>query len=200
MFSQKDTYFTSFWVALISMFIHSSVHRPNVASPTKTRHQLQNNSNSFLAISYTLLRLEEALALIAQGAITSVAATSPAASIAARKVALATGKAQSAIRYLAFLAEGSKLFDAALGECDFDLARAVARQCQMDPKAYIPLLEEFAAIGRREGSTDGMTAACCLFPACFPSVSCLFSACFPPVSRLFSVYFPSVSRLLLDIC
>ena len=50
-------------------------------------------------------------------------------------------RAPAAIKYLALLAEGSALFDAALGCCDFDMARAVARQCQMDPKAYLPLLK-----------------------------------------------------------
>ena len=54
---------------------------------------------------------------------------------------LASSKVQGAIKYLAFLAEGSALFDSALGCCDFDMARAVARQCQMDPKAYLPLLK-----------------------------------------------------------
>ena len=56
--------------------------------------------------------------------------------------------AQVSIKYLAFLAEGAQLFDAALGICDFDMSRAVARQCQMDPKAYLPLVESFEAIGR----------------------------------------------------
>lgn len=54
---------------------------------------------------------------------------------------LPASKAPAAIKYLALLAEGSALFDAALGCCDFDMARAVARQCQMDPKAYLPLLK-----------------------------------------------------------
>lgn len=54
---------------------------------------------------------------------------------------LSASKAPAAIKYLAFLVEGSALFEAALGCCDFDMARAVARQCQMDPKAYLPLLK-----------------------------------------------------------
>jgi elongator complex protein 1 len=53
---------------------------------------------------------------------------------------------QSAIKYLVFLAEGSALFDAALGSCDFEMARAVARQCQMDPKIYLPLLKVYIQI------------------------------------------------------
>jgi elongator complex protein 1 len=59
---------------------------------------------------------------------------------------LAVAKVPAAIKYLAFLAEGSALFEAALGRCDFDMARAVARQCQMDPKAYLPLLKVIAAV------------------------------------------------------
>jgi hypothetical protein len=65
---------------------------------------------------------------------------------------LSTGKVQSALRYLAFLADGTALFDAALGDCDFDMARAVARQCQMDPKVYLPLLQVRPARCRRSPS------------------------------------------------
>ena len=56
--------------------------------------------------------------------------------------------ANASIKYLAFLAEGSQLFEAALGACDFEMARAVARQCQMDPKAYLPLIESFQSVAR----------------------------------------------------
>ena len=63
-----------------------------------------------------------------------------------RAAALASPKVQSAIKYLAFLAEGQKLFEAAIGQYDFVMARAVARQCQMDPKHYSPLLQRFEAI------------------------------------------------------
>lgn len=55
---------------------------------------------------------------------------------------------QAAIKYLVFLVDGAVLFDAALGDCEFDMARAVARQCQMDPKSYLPLLERFESVGR----------------------------------------------------
>lgn len=61
---------------------------------------------------------------------------------------LSSVMAQVSIKYLAFLVEGSQLFDAALGSCDFDMARAVARQCQMDPRAYLPLVEGFEVIAR----------------------------------------------------
>lgn len=63
-----------------------------------------------------------------------------------RAAILAGPKAQAAIKYLAFLADGSKLFEAAVGKCDFSLARAVARQCQMDPKVYMPLLDGFESL------------------------------------------------------
>jgi elongator complex protein 1 len=61
---------------------------------------------------------------------------------------LSSTKVQSAIKYLAFLADGKLLFDAAVGSCDYEMAKAVARQSQMDPKIYLPLLESFEYIGR----------------------------------------------------
>ena len=61
---------------------------------------------------------------------------------------LFSSKVQAAIRYLSFLQDGKVLFDAALSVCDFEMAKAVARQCQMDPKSYLPLLESFENIGR----------------------------------------------------
>ena len=59
------------------------------------------------------------------------------------KPILFSDKAQSAIQYLAFMAEYSLLFDRALGQYDFDMARAVARNSQMDPKVYLPLLKRY---------------------------------------------------------
>ncbi|GAX09682.1 elongator complex protein 1 [Fistulifera solaris] len=59
------------------------------------------------------------------------------------KPILFSDKAQSAIQYLAFMAEYSLLFDRALGLYDFDMARAVARNSQMDPKVYLPLLKRY---------------------------------------------------------
>lgn len=69
---------------------------------------------------------------------------------------LATSKVQAGIKYLAFLADGQALFDASVGMCDFDMARAVARQCQMDPKKYLHLLEGFEKIGRNEEDVVGI--------------------------------------------
>ena len=57
-------------------------------------------------------------------------------------------KLQNAIKFLVFLKDSAVLFDAALANCDFDMAKAIARQCQMDPKVYMPLIERFEAIGR----------------------------------------------------
>ena len=65
---------------------------------------------------------------------------------------------QAAIKYLAFLQDGALLFDAALGNCDFELAKAVARQCQMDPKAFMPLISSFEAVGK--GEKDGSPRYC----------------------------------------
>jgi elongator complex protein 1 len=82
-------------------------------------------------------KLEEALRMIKQDAI----AKHPNA--ASPKTALFSDSAQSSIQYLAFLAEYELLFETALGMYDFDVARAVARNSQMDPKAYLPLLKRY---------------------------------------------------------
>lgn len=42
--------------------------------------------------------------------------------------------ASAALKYLSFLASHEALFNAALGECDFAMCRAIGRQSQMDPK------------------------------------------------------------------
>lgn len=71
--------------------------------------------------------------------------------------ALSSSKAQKCFKYLAFLCDYQELFNAALGECDFDLARAIARQGgQMDPKVYLPLLQKMESIesGQTEVSND----------------------------------------------
>ena len=54
--------------------------------------------------------------------------------------------AQGAIQYLAFLAEYELLYDTALGMYDYDLARAVARNSQMDPKVYLPLVRRLKVL------------------------------------------------------
>jgi elongator complex protein 1 len=52
-------------------------------------------------------------------------------------------KTQGAIQYLAFLSNYDILFDTALGLYDFELAKAVARNSQLDPKVYMPLLKHY---------------------------------------------------------
>lgn len=78
----------------------------------------------------------------------TVAGTPPSATISGGTTNLSSPMAQVSIKYLAFLAEGTQLFDAALGICDFETTRAVARQCQMDPKVYLPVVESFETLGR----------------------------------------------------
>ena len=58
-----------------------------------------------------------------------------------KKSPLFSETAQSSIKYLAFLADYDLLFNTALGMYDFDLARSVARNSQMDPKIYLALLK-----------------------------------------------------------
>lgn len=79
-------------------------------------------------------KLEEALSLIKDNAL----AAHPSSS---RKPPLFGEKAQSSIQYLAFLADYELLFNTSLGMYDYELARAVARNSQMDPKVYLPLLK-----------------------------------------------------------
>jgi len=81
-------------------------------------------------------RLDEALSLIKDDALrlhSVKLSTNP----------LFSDSAQRSIRYLAFLAEYELLFETALGIYDYDIARAVARNSQMDPKMYLPLLKRF---------------------------------------------------------
>jgi elongator complex protein 1 len=52
-------------------------------------------------------------------------------------------KFDEAIAYLAYLADYELIFNTAIGMYDFDLAKAVARHSQMDPKVYLPLLKHW---------------------------------------------------------
>ena len=79
-------------------------------------------------------KLEEALTLIKENAVSLHAPSS-------RKPPLFSDKAQSSIQYLAFLADYEMLFNTALGMYDYELARAVGRNSQMDPKVYLLLLK-----------------------------------------------------------
>jgi elongator complex protein 1 len=89
-------------------------------------------------------QLVEALHLIKENALSSHSATS-------RKPPLFSDRAQSSIQYLAFLADYELLFETALGIYDYDIARAVARNSQMDPKVYLPLLKRYAALPKFYG-------------------------------------------------
>ena len=88
-------------------------------------------------------RLDEALSMIKENAL-RIAPSSAVTST--KKNPLFSEKAQGSIHYLAFLAEYELLFNTALGMYDYDLARAVARNSQMDPKVYLPLLKRLVAL------------------------------------------------------
>lgn len=89
-------------------------------------------------------QLIEALHLIKENAMSQQSTTS-------RKPPLFSDRAQSSIQYLAFLADYELLFETALGIYDYDIARAVARNSQMDPKVYLPLLKRYAALPKFYG-------------------------------------------------
>ena len=82
-------------------------------------------------------RLEDALLLIKENA------ERHPKPVASSKPLLFSDAAQHSIQYLAFLAEYELLFSRALGLYDYDLARAVARNSQMDPKVYLPMLKRY---------------------------------------------------------
>ena len=84
-------------------------------------------------------KLEDALSMIRQNALSKGSPRS-------NKSPLLGERAQSSIQYLAFLADYPLLFDTALGMYDFNLARAVARNSQMDPKGYLPLLKRLRSL------------------------------------------------------
>ncbi|KAI2501459.1 IKI3 family [Fragilaria crotonensis] len=84
-------------------------------------------------------KLEQALSMIRDKAIAQHSASN-------KKPPLLSEKAQSSIQYLAFLADYKLLFETALGMYDYELARAVARNSQMDPKIYLPLLKRLNSL------------------------------------------------------
>ena len=127
--------------------------------------------------------LVEALSLIKTSSSTSTSSSSSSQDRGSEEL-LAVAKVPAAIKYLAFLAEGSALFDAALGRCDFDMARAVARQCQMDPKAYLPLLK--------------VTSALCVCVCCVLSVYVCVSVVCVCVSE--SVWLPMCLSFIVSYC
>jgi len=80
-------------------------------------------------------KVEEALSLIKDSASSAQAKQSKG------KLVLISEYVQSSIQYLAFLSDYELIFNTALGMYDFDLAKAVARHSQMDPKVYLPMLK-----------------------------------------------------------
>ena len=82
-------------------------------------------------------RLEEALILIKSSASQMQPTYRKKTSI------LLSEHVQSSIQYLAFLADYELLYSTAIGLYDFELAKAVARHSQIDPKIYIPMLKRW---------------------------------------------------------
>lgn len=87
-------------------------------------------------------QLHNALQLIKDNAIAATTQTK----LSKKKSILLSEHAQSSIKYLAFLADYELLFDTALGMYDFELAKAVARNSQMDPKIYLPMLKRLRSL------------------------------------------------------
>lgn len=99
-------------------------------------------------------KLERALGLIRDAALSRRVPPPPSPSsptAAKRKSPLLSDAAQGSIHYLAFLSDYETLFDAALGMYDYDLARAVARNSQMDPRVYLPLIKRLSGLPERLG-------------------------------------------------
>jgi elongator complex protein 1 len=83
-------------------------------------------------------RLDEALNLIKDNALKNPSRS--------KKNPLFSDIAQQSIHYLAFLAEYELLFETALGMYDYEIARAIARNSQMDPRVYLPLLKRLNSL------------------------------------------------------
>jgi len=79
-------------------------------------------------------KLEEALDLIRQNAVFSNNLVKQKRKL---KSPYLSDQVQSSIQYLAFLADYEILYNTAIGMYDFDLAMAVARNSQLDPKVYV---------------------------------------------------------------
>ncbi|ESK87867.1 pol ii transcription elongation factor [Moniliophthora roreri MCA 2997] len=53
---------------------------------------------------------------------------------------------EDAVKYIIFLIDADKLFDAALGMYDFSLVLMIAQHAQRDPREYLPFLRELRAL------------------------------------------------------
>ncbi|KAL9188474.1 hypothetical protein ACHAXT_006852 [Thalassiosira profunda] len=82
-------------------------------------------------------KLEEALSRIKNSAARAPSKQSK------KKSVLLSDHVQSSVQYLAFLADYELIFNTAIGMYDFELAKAVARHSQMDPKLYLPMLKRW---------------------------------------------------------
>ncbi|KAI8379248.1 IKI3 family-domain-containing protein [Radiomyces spectabilis] len=58
------------------------------------------------------------------------------------------GKAEDALKYTIFLCKANKLYDVALGMYNFPLVLMVAQQAQMDPREYLPFLQELQSFDK----------------------------------------------------
>jgi hypothetical protein len=125
----------------------SKAQNPLLCTYAKQRPPLLEDALEMIAKVHVDERVSAVAASLSSSAKSAKSASS-AAAVPTRAAVLASNRVQSSIKYLAFLADGQHLFDAALGQCDYAMARAVARQCQMDPKHYMPLLEGFESIGK----------------------------------------------------
>jgi elongator complex protein 1 len=114
---------------------------------SKTDSNCSNEGNFLLPILSTYAKetppkLESALYLIKKEAENEQNHVA----VGKKRSSLLSDSAQNSIQYLAFLADYEILFDTALGMYDFELAKAVARNSQMDPKVYIPMLKRLNEI------------------------------------------------------
>ena len=95
-------------------------------------------------------QLDSALQLIKEDA----ASVASKGRVSKKKSILLLDHTQSSIKYLAFLADYELLFDTALGMYDFELAKAVARNSQMDPKVYLPMLKRLRSLSDYEAKFE----------------------------------------------
>mmetsp|Transcript_34330 Transcript_34330/g.39105 ORF Transcript_34330/g.39105 Transcript_34330/m.39105 type:complete len:1329 (+) Transcript_34330:71-4057(+) len=78
--------------------------------------------------------LENALHWIRESAMKEV-------NVGSKRAPLFSERTQISIQYLAFLTDYEQLFNTSLGMYDYELARAVVQNSQMDSELYIPLLK-----------------------------------------------------------
>lgn len=62
----------------------------------------------------------------------------------------------AAVRYLSFLLDSSVLFQSVFSTCDFNLARLVVYNNQMDPKIFLPQLQQFETLGSAHAADNAI--------------------------------------------